>query len=285
MAIPIVHIKWDEAVNPPPNYQVMRYRKYLPTENHTFPLIPSGQPNYTFVDDSIVEPGYYNKLWVYRVTSMCADGNTTNFAFAEFIKFTCDLTFESTPITSTTIPYKFYHMGGDIDSYDVKLFDEFGVQVGATITHNPSFEPFISGLFEELTPDTNYTLVVYPILSGTAYEGECINELTTLPVDNTYSFTHTNNTPVETVVLAIGNNNSSPSTILYNDTYTSGVVSGTDANLPCVNANVVLSVTTADTVVSMHCNGIPASAITGTGTYNGTWSDVNGAITLSFLTT
>ena len=282
--IPVVNIKWDEAVNPPPNYQVIRYRKSLPTEKHEFlPLIPSGQASYVFTDNQIVESTYFNKLWVYRVISKCADG-TTKFDFAEFIKFSCDLTFESNA-TPTVIDCIFHHMGGDIDRYIIKLYNDLGDKVGE-ITRSAPFADNgkITGSFIGLTPDKDYTIVVHPIIQGTAYQGECEFEEHTLVNNNQYSIEHTNATPITNIKLYVGNNGALATTLIRDSSYVSSILTGSAA-FGFVNANFKLVITHGDTVSGGTINTsnigsvVDAPPVT---TIN--WSGVNGNVIIKFTT-
>jgi len=275
MPIPIVKIKWDEAVNAPPQYQVVRFRKFTPADASqitSFTPIPSGEADYEFTDTAITEPIYYNKVWGYKIVSLCADEDDRPETEDEIAVMTCPEIVTLTP-TDTTIDYSFHHLGADIDRYDVKLFDAGDVQVGTTQTKNPPFATPIVGGFSGLTGNTDYTVKIYPIIQGTAYTKECVNDVTTEPSDNGYSIQFTNGASASNVKLYIGNGATPATNLIYDGSY-AGLIESTSSFLPAVNANVKLVVTHGIAIVSGSCNGTPATP-TGAGVYTMQWSSIN----------
>jgi len=280
--IPVINIKWDEAVNAPPFYQVVRYRQTNPTDATqitTFTPIASGSANYTQNDNAITEPVYYNKIWKYKVVSLCADAGSRPIVEGETIVMTCDLIFSSIP-TSDTIPYSFHHLGGDVNRYEVKLFDSDDVQVGATQTKNPPFGTSIIGSFTGLTGNTDYTVKINPIIVDTSYTKECTFDRTTEPSDNHYSILFTNGASASNVKLYIGNDASAATNLIYDGSY-SGLIENTSSFLPAVNANVKLVVTHGIAITTGSCNGTPATP-TGAGVYTMQWTAMNGDLVLTF---
>lgn len=131
-----------------------------------------------------------------------------------------------------------------------------------------------------LTPDTTYNFEVRAIIGG----NPCA-EIATDSVDtsaaNSYTISYSNNdTDADPISVKIGNNNTTPTTDVYNGSYDTDPVTGVDAvNLPAVNANVLLTVT-GKIITSCSCNGIPGP----TGAASATWGGVNGALIINFTT-
>lgn len=99
---------------------------------------------------------------------------------------------------------------------------------------------------------------------------------------NMYSISHTNTASnVGTVQLYIGNNNSSPSTFLYNATLVTDPTTGTSASLPAVNANILFIIDNGKTFLSVSCNGVPGL----TGTNTASWGGINGNVQIDFIST
>lgn len=101
------------------------------------------------------------------------------------------------------------------------------------------------------------------------------------PATNTYSISYTNNSSAANpLILNIGNNNTSPSTSIYNGGYNSDPVTGTSANLPAVNANVVFVIGGGKHFLSVSCNGIAGP----TGGASTSWGGINGNLVITFIT-
>lgn len=108
-----------------------------------------------------------------------------------------------------------------------------------------------------------------------------VEEFDTEIIEPRFTIAYTNNDEEQAIELYIGNNNSSPSNELYNDLYAIDPVTGLNPLfLPAVDANVVL-VVPGRTIVSASCNGVPGTIFTG----SATWTDVNGELNISFITT
>jgi len=276
MAIPIVKIKWDEAVNAPPSYQVVRFRKYAPgdsSQKTEFTPVASGSANYTLTDNAITEPAYYNKVWGYKIVSLCADVEDRPEIEQQTVSMTCPQVVTLTH-TSDTVNYSFHNVGGDVDKYDIQLFAG-AIQIGLTQSKIPPFATPIVGFFTGLTGSTNYTVKITSIIQGTAYTKECSYNVTTDPSDNGYSIENLRNTAVSNIRLYIGNNNTSPDTLIYDGSYDiDHVITGVHGSLPAVNANVRMVITHAIPITTGSANGTPATP-TGTGTYTLQWSGVN----------
>jgi len=281
MAIPIVKIKWDEAVNAPPFYQVIRYRQSNPSEYVEFTPVASGEANYEFIDNAITEPAYYNKLWSYRVTSLCADEEDRPFMENETIVMTCAIVFSATA-TDTTIAYQFSHLGGDINKYTIKILNAGGTEVATEQIKTPPFSTPITGIFSGLTGNTTYTIKVISEVDPSTYTKECTFTKLTEPSNNHYSIQHTNGNTATNVKLYIGQNNTTPVDLIYDGPYPlTGIINNTSSFLPAVDANVKLMVTNGTAIVTGSCNGTSATP-TGAGTYTMQWSGMNGDLVLTY---
>ena len=96
---------------------------------------------------------------------------------------------------------------------------------------------------------------------------------------NTYKIAYTNNRQSQQIQVLIGNNGGSPSSTVYNGTYTSDPLTGTSVYLPAINAMVVLA--TNNTIIrSATCNNV---TVTPNANY-ATFYNVNGPLNISFIT-
>ena len=110
-----------------------------------------------------------------------------------------------------------------------------------------------------------------------------ISEDNPLPT-NTFSVINTNTNLLNSnVQVLIGNNFSSPSTQVYNGPFNSNIT-GTNPNLPLINANVVLFITNS-TIITATCNGQSGNISTGGGNSTATWSNINGPLNINYIAT
>ena len=139
----------------------------------------------------------------------------------------------------------------------------------------------ITGTFLYLDAGVSYKIIVR-VWIGTYFK-DCTFTTVETTGGGGYTITYTNTGhDADPIALVIGNNNSSPTTTIYAGDYDTDPISGTDVNLPAVNANVVFEIGTGGgkTLLSANCNGIPGV----TGTSTASWSGVNGAINITFVT-
>lgn len=131
-----------------------------------------------------------------------------------------------------------------------------------------------------LDSGTTYNFEVRAIIGGNPCAEIASDSIDTVE-DDFFSLSYSNNTTdADPISLKIGNNNTTPTTDIYNGSYSSDPIDGNDAvNLPAVNANILLTVT-GKIITSCSCNGIPGP----TGAASATWGGVNGPVQVTFTT-
>lgn len=116
-----------------------------------------------------------NKLYNFRIVTYCSGGTPAPSATITKINILCPtVTITS---TDTTVSYSFPEIGGDIDSYVVKLYNSAGTtEVG---TSTPTGTTTRTGTITGLTASTTYKLRVVPT-AGTITKTDCeFNNVTT----------------------------------------------------------------------------------------------------------
>ena len=180
-------------------------------------------------------------------------------------------------------------------------------QVG--FVNTPSTSQFVTVEYK-LHSDPGYTLasassqvningaivvpVVISLVAGDMYDIRISNNCQSPPdyfvqtitvpgVDDTWIISYTNDISSVKIELYIGNNNSTPTTLLYSGLYFTDPLTGSDPiNLPAVNARVLMIISSLNPMVTADCNSVLGS-ISGGGTV-AQWSGVNGAIVIDFTT-
>lgn len=134
---------------------------------------PDIDPSYTTIGTPTFDP-FWSKwtindfsddlrvLYTYKAISNCA--STTPSIMANYATLPCP----SNTITpgETTLDFSFAPGGGEIDKFEVRLFDATGVTQLYLQTFLPAFSNPITGTFSYLTPDTDY-LIQVTIFIGT----------------------------------------------------------------------------------------------------------------------
>lgn len=109
-----------------------------------------------------------NLLYNFRIVTNCAGGNPAPSTTITKINITCPTV--TTTTTSTTIGYSFPQIGGDVNSYLVRLFNSAGTAEVTTST--PTGTTTRTGTISGLTASTNYKLRVVPT-AGSISKTDC----------------------------------------------------------------------------------------------------------------
>jgi hypothetical protein len=109
-----------------------------------------------------------NLIYNFRIVTQCGGGTPSNSAVLNKIYIICpDITL--TP-TDTTVAYSFAAIGGDVDTYSVKIFNSAGTTEIASST--PTGTTTRTGTFTGLTASTTYKVRVVPA-AGTLTKTDC----------------------------------------------------------------------------------------------------------------
>lgn len=271
-------VRFQSAAFPPPSnsYTVKRRLKSSPDISGSYttigtPTWNAGVSRWEILDATAAN----NALYVYRAISNCS--SSAPYADYDFANLSCP-TVTLTP-HDTSMGYSFTGVGGSVDKYEVSIYAADQVTLIHTDTIVPGFPSPITGTFVYLTSGVVYAVRV-KVFIGT-YSKTCAFGTSETTGGNVWSIVNTNNDPSVIISLQFGNNNTSPSTYgLYSGTYTSDPLTGTDAALPAINANVVLSIGGGDTIIAATCNGVSGTISGGGGLAQ--WSGVNGSIRINF---
>lgn len=274
-------IRFQSAAFPPPlsSYTVKRRLTSDPDVDGSYttigtPTFNGGVSRWEIFDGSADD----NTVYTYRAISNCTIG--TPHVSYDFANITCPEVTLSTPVDGE-VDYSFEGLGGDIDKYDVKLYAENGTTLIDTQTFVPAFSSPITGSFTGLANGIPYKVQVRVWIGTTFKDCPLTPEITS--GGDSWAVAYTNNDPAVNIHLQWGNHNTTPTVDLYHGLYSSDPVTGTDIDLPAVNANILMTISlAADPVVSANCNGVPG-LISGGGTIV-QWSGVNGALSISFIT-
>lgn len=164
-------VSFLSAAYPPPSssYTVKRRLKSAPDVDGSYstigtPTFNAGSGRWEILDTTASN----NTLYVYKAISNCGGSPvTTPYTTFDFANITCP-TVTYTPTTSS-IGYSFTNVGGEVDKYDVKLYDATSVTLLETDTFTPAFPSPISGTFSGLTSSTTYKVRVR-VYIGTYYK-------------------------------------------------------------------------------------------------------------------
>lgn len=161
-------VSFSSALYPPPSNSYTVKRRLQADADIDANYTTIGTPTYN------VSTGKYeitdttatsNTYYTYKAVSNC--GATTPYVTVNYANISCP----SVVLTSdeTSISYSFSGTGGDIDKYEVELWDASGTTLLHTDTHLPSlvFPDPITGTFTYLTTGTSYKVRVVPYI-GTA---------------------------------------------------------------------------------------------------------------------
>lgn len=273
-------VRFQGASFPPPSnsYTVKRRLKASADIDASYttigtPTWNAGVSRWEILDETAIN----NTLYTYRAISNCT--SSAPYVDYDFANLTC--AFVTLTPADTSMGYSFTGVGGSVDKYQVSIYEEDEVTLIHTDTIVPAFSSPITGTFIYLTAGVVY-VVKLRVFIGTYYE-DCAFTTEETTGGSTYTIAYTNNNSAVNCQLLLGNNNSAPSYELHDGLYTSDPLTGTDGNLPAVNANVVLDISgAAVTITSAVCNGV-SGTIAGDGS-SVSWSGVNGAINITFVT-
>lgn len=109
-----------------------------------------------------------NLIYNFRIVTQCGGGTPANSVVLNKIYIVCPtvtLTF-----TDTTVSYSFAAIGGDVDTYSVKIFNSAGTTEIASST--PTGTTTRTGTFTGLTASTSYKVRVVPA-AGTLTKTDC----------------------------------------------------------------------------------------------------------------
>lgn len=155
-------VQFSSAAFPPPgnSYTVKRRLKSDPDIEGSYTTI--GTPSFNASTgrwEILDSTASNNTLYVYKAISNCGGSPpSTPFVTYDFANITCP-SMSFTP-AETSIAYSLTHVGGQVDKYDVKLYDSTGTILLATNTHTPAFPTPVTGSFTGLTANTSYRIRV-----------------------------------------------------------------------------------------------------------------------------
>lgn len=121
-----------------------------------------------------------NTLYTYRAISNCS--SSAPYVDYQFANLTCP-SLTLTP-DDESIDYSFVPVGGSVDKYEVRLYDNTGTILIHTNTHLPSFSNPTTGTFLYLTTNTAYKVRIRVFIGS--YYKDCllINTITTGDTNN-----------------------------------------------------------------------------------------------------
>lgn len=263
-------VRFQSAAFPPPldSYTVRRRLTSDPDISGSYTTIGTPTWNATANRWEILDAtALDNTLYTYRAISNCT--STAPYMDYVFANITCP-TLTLTP-ANDTMDYSFTGVGGSIDKYEVRIYDESGITLIHTDTIVPSFSNPITGTFLYLDTATTYKVSVRPYI-GTYYK-DCTQQsaTTTGPYIIEVSQSNTGVGGTRTQNVQVGYTSEDVGTV-YNATvyshevsYTS--VSGDDAGdvvtglVAAINATTESEWDTESSAPSSGTNGFPPVAI------------------------
>lgn len=148
-------VSFQSAAFPPPSnsYTVKRKAALDPDVDGSYttigtPVWNSSSNRWEITDATAVN----NTLYTYKAQSNCA--SSTPYVTYNFADLDCPVV-TLTP-ADTTVQYSFTNVGGQVDKYEVSLYDSTGSVLLETDTIVPAFTVPIQGTFIYLTEDTVY---------------------------------------------------------------------------------------------------------------------------------
>lgn len=119
-----------------------------------------------------------DKIYQYKLKSFCYDGIPKETAPAELIGFTCPQV-SALPVCNGVINYSFAHIGGDVDEYDVVLYNSTGNT--ELVRQTKAVANTVTGSFTALAPSTTYKIRVVPKADTFSEDGCNLVTVITLP--------------------------------------------------------------------------------------------------------
>lgn len=152
-------VSFQSAAFPPPSnsYTVKRKAAADPDVDGSYTTIGTPTWNSSTNRWEITDAtGADNTLYTYKAISNCA--SSTPSVLYNFANIDCPV-LSLTP-NDTDIDYTFTGVGGEVDKYEVSIYDGSGVSLLNTHTINPAFPNPITGTFDYLTEGTTYKVRV-----------------------------------------------------------------------------------------------------------------------------
>lgn len=174
-------VQFQSAVFAPPSnsYTVKRRLATDPDVDPSYttigtPSFNSSTNRWEILDATAVN----NTLYVYKAISNCGGSPpstpSVSYTFANMICPTLTLT-----PTDTEIGYSFTHVGGEVNKYDIQLWDSTGTVLLSTNTHTPAFATPVTGSFTGLTVTTSYRVRVIVYIDTTTKTCAMVGTATT----------------------------------------------------------------------------------------------------------
>lgn len=152
-------VSFQSAAFPPPSnsYTVKRKAFADPDVDGSYTTIGTPVWNSSTNRWEITDAtGVDNTLYTYKAISNCS--SSTPSVLYTFANLDCPVV-TLTP-TETEVGYSFSNVGGEVDKYEVSIYDSTGAVLISTQTIVPAFASPITGTFEYLTADTVYQVRV-----------------------------------------------------------------------------------------------------------------------------
>lgn len=153
-------VRFQSAAYPPPSnsYTVKRRLTADPDIVGSYTTIGTPTWNATVSRWEILDntPPLNNTLYTYRAISNCEE--SAPYIDYIFANITCPVV-TLTP-DANEIDYSFTGVGGEVDKYEVRIYDITGVTLIHTDTHLPAFPSPITGTFIYLDDGTSYKIMV-----------------------------------------------------------------------------------------------------------------------------
>jgi hypothetical protein len=189
-------VSFQSAAYPPPSnsYTVKRKAAADPDIDGSYTTIGTPTWNSSTNRWEITDAtGSDNTLYTYKAISNC--GGTTPSVLYNFSNLSCPVvTF--TP-EDTTVEYSFTSVGGEVDKYEVSIYDSTGVTLISTQTIVPAFSSPITGIFEYLTEDVTYQVRV-KVFIGT-FSKTCDSQSVTTGEATNYTLSASYNMSIDAV--------------------------------------------------------------------------------------
>lgn len=170
-------IRFNSAAIPPPSNSYMVYRS--PAGLGSFTVIGAATYNSTLSKFEAIDSGASNNiLYDYKAESQCQDGSRPS-TIIEFANITCPV-MATTQTVADNLVVEFPNVGGNVNAYDVSLFDATGMtQIGATQNITTPFTSPIRVIFSGVRASAVYVLRVRVFIN--AYSKECPAASVTTP--------------------------------------------------------------------------------------------------------
>lgn len=188
-------VAFQSALYPPPSNSYTVKRKPFASADIDASYITLGTPTYNastgkweVTDTSAVN----NTLYTYKAISNCETPQSLLFTFANIVCPTVSLTSDTTDIN-----YSFAPTGGQIDKYEVEIWDSSGLNKLHTDTYVPSFSNPIAGAFTYLDSNTSYKVRVVSYIGTYSFACTFYNKSTAAVVPPTTLIISNESTDVE----------------------------------------------------------------------------------------